>query len=245
MVKYLIRLDDACPTMDLDKWQKVLDILDRFSIKPIIAVVPNNQDNKLKKCPEVDNFWSIVDTWQKKGYHIALHGYSHVYQTNDAGILCINKRSEFAGVPYDIQLKKIKNGWQVFKEKKIEAKIWVAPAHSFDENTLQILYSETDIRIVSDGLSIFPYKEKGFMWIPSQLSKFKKRYFGVWTICLHPNEMKGSAIEKLERDIEGNLALFSSDILELDNEYQNRHQRSMDRIFFRLYHLKRRIASLL
>ncbi len=26
--KYLIRLDDACPTMDKAKWQRIFDILD-------------------------------------------------------------------------------------------------------------------------------------------------------------------------------------------------------------------------
>ena len=28
MMKYLVRLDDACPTMDTHKWMKIEDILD-------------------------------------------------------------------------------------------------------------------------------------------------------------------------------------------------------------------------
>ena len=55
--KYIIRMDDACPTMDHDKWEYLEKILDEFSIKPIVAVVPKNVDDTLN-CKESDPlFW--------------------------------------------------------------------------------------------------------------------------------------------------------------------------------------------
>ena len=43
---YLIRLDDACPTMNRRKWQRIEDILDRYGVKPMVGVIPANADPK-------------------------------------------------------------------------------------------------------------------------------------------------------------------------------------------------------
>ena len=41
---YLIRLDDACPTMDVVKWDKIEKMLDKYHIKPMVGIVPANND---------------------------------------------------------------------------------------------------------------------------------------------------------------------------------------------------------
>jgi hypothetical protein len=46
-INYLIRLDDACPTMDAFKWRKLEKILDKYGILPIVGIIPNNQDQTL------------------------------------------------------------------------------------------------------------------------------------------------------------------------------------------------------
>lgn len=38
-VKYLVRLDDACPTMYSDRWQKIEEILDKHKIKPMVGII--------------------------------------------------------------------------------------------------------------------------------------------------------------------------------------------------------------
>jgi hypothetical protein len=45
--KYILRLDDACHTMDVAKWDRIENLCDKFLIRPIIIVIPNNQDKKL------------------------------------------------------------------------------------------------------------------------------------------------------------------------------------------------------
>ena len=40
--EYIVRLDDACPTMDAPRWSEVESLLVRHDVKPIVAVVPAN-----------------------------------------------------------------------------------------------------------------------------------------------------------------------------------------------------------
>ena len=40
MKKYIIRLDDAAEKMNIDNWEKMENILDRYDIKPLVGVIP-------------------------------------------------------------------------------------------------------------------------------------------------------------------------------------------------------------
>ena len=46
MGKFIIRLDDACPTMD-KKRDKIEKILNELNIKPLVAII-NNKDSSMK-----------------------------------------------------------------------------------------------------------------------------------------------------------------------------------------------------
>ena len=111
MNKYLIRLDDACPTMDAAKWQRMEDMLDRYGVRPMVGVIPANCDPKQKIDLEDANFWSKVKSWGvNKGWTIALHGYDHCYISEEGlkGLNPLWARSEFAGV--SLEKQKEKNG---------------------------------------------------------------------------------------------------------------------------------------
>ena len=107
MVKYLIRLDDACPTMDVEKWQRVEEMLDFYRIRPMVGIIPENADPKQQISKEDVNFWQKAKTWEEKGWAIALHGFDHCYISEKGGINPLWNRSEFAGVSFDIQCEKI------------------------------------------------------------------------------------------------------------------------------------------
>ena len=112
-------------------------------------------------------------------------------------------------MPYEAQAKKIKDGINIFKVHGIDAKIWVAPSHSFDLNTLQALRENSSINIVSDGVAIFPFEKFGFRWIPQQFWFFRKMPIGVWTSCFHPNEMSEKEFNRLESFLEKNHKNFT------------------------------------
>lgn len=97
MSQYIMRLDDASEYMDVEKWQRMEDLLDKYHIKPIVGVIPDNQDSDMVGVyPKDEQFWKKVQRWKEKGWIIALHGYTHVFETREGGLNPVNDRSEFA-----------------------------------------------------------------------------------------------------------------------------------------------------
>lgn len=200
----MIRLDDACSTMDHAKWLRMENLLDKYNIKPMVAVIPDNKDPAFNHEPiDDDSFWNRVKAWQNKGWEIAQHGYTHEYVSKNSGAFSNgNQYSEFAGLLYTVQKAKIKKGYEILQNKGIKVKSWIAPAHTFDYDTVRALKEETDINIISDTLALFPYKHQGFVWIPVQIANFINVPFGYWTVCIHPNEFNDKDFEKLEKAIQ-------------------------------------------
>jgi predicted deacetylase len=243
MARYIIRMDDACPTMNSKKWDMFEDLLDEIDIKPIVAVIPNNKDNSMHYEEEDKQFWDKVKRWQDKGWNIALHGYDHKYITNKSGLVPINKQSEFSGLSLDIQKEKIKKGWSVFKKYNIKSDIWIAPSHSFDKNTLRTLKEETTISIVSDGVSIFPFNKFDFIWIPQQLWKYKKKNKGIYTICYHPSMMTEKQIIDELSVIKKNHKEFISNIQILKEEFKNKKISFTELVYSKWFFIRRFIIQ--
>lgn len=199
--QYLIRLDDACPTMDITKWDRIEDILDKYGIKAMVGVIPHNQDPKQKIEKYDPAFWGKVKSWELKGWAIALHGYNHCFDS-EGGLQGINpmwKRSEFSGLPIETQRKKIKDGLAIMKENGVVPHYFFAPAHTFDNNTLLALKEESDIRVISDTIALQPYKCGEFVFIPQFGGMCREmRLSGMFTFCMHPNMMDNNAFESTE-----------------------------------------------
>lgn len=199
--KYMIRLDDACPTMDTVKWQRIEDMLDATGVRPMVGVIPHNEDAKQQVEEENPFFWNIVDRWINKQWVIALHGYNHCY-TSDKGLKGLNplwSRSEFSGLPLVEQKEKIRNGVKILREHGIDPQYFFAPSHTFDENTLVALREESNIRVISDTIATEPYRMGDFTIIP-QLGGhcFDIKIPGIWTFCFHPNTMDDKSFSALE-----------------------------------------------
>ena len=201
--KYIFRLDDATAYSNQDKWDRIEAIFDEYDISPIVAVTPNNKDPTLKYSSLNVNFWEKVKFWEQKGWKIAMHGYEHLFHKVNRNqlLLPFYDRSEFAGISSNKQKQKIKKSLKIFNENGIDPKIWVAPAHSFDQVTLDALADETNIRIVCDGIALNPYFEKGFYFLPQQLWDIRYKFFGTWTVCLHPDTMSDDEINSFKTKI--------------------------------------------
>ena len=208
---YLIRLDDACPTMDREKWRIMEDILDKYGIKPMVGIIPDCHDVEMKRDSFDIYFWQKAITWQEKGWAIALHGYDHCYVTKIEGINPMWRRSEFAGLPLQEQRKKIRKGVNILKGKGLYPHFFFAPSHTFDENTLIALKEESDIRIISDTIGRYPYKYKDIGFIPQITGHCMKMPFnGIYTFCFHPNTMSNVAFQSLQRFLADNKDRFVS-----------------------------------
>jgi predicted deacetylase len=238
---YIIRLDDACETQDAQKWNKIEALLDQYNVKPMVAVVPQNKDPELCISAPDPQFWEKVGQWQKKGWAIALHGFDHCYITKGSGLVPLNRRSEFAEVPYETQVKKIENGLQIFKEKGITTSLFIAPSHTFDKHTIAALIKH-NIPFISDGFGLLPFKKLGLTWIPQQNWKLVKKKRGLWTSCYHPNMMTAEEFDSLESFLKGNKNHFVDNYDLLLNRYKNRRRTLSDWLFSKAFFSKRKIG---
>lgn len=209
--KYLIRLDDICPTMNWGNFIKLRKIFEENNIKPIIGIIPGNKDEQLNIENENEDFWNILKELKNNNWIVAQHGYQHLYVNGNGGILNINKKSELSGLSYRAQLEKILMGKEIL-EKNLETKIewWMAPAHSFDKNTCKVL-KELNFKYITDGIALFPFEKFGLTWVPQQLWKPRKKLFGLWTICIHPNSVTNEFLNNLDKFIKENKEKFKVD----------------------------------
>lgn len=198
MSKYIIRLDDACEKMDVEKWDRMEKLLDKYKVKPLVGVIPHCEDPMMDKYEFNAEFWKKVEIWKNKGWTIAMHGYNHVYGTTCGGINPVNKRSEFAGLSYEEQADKIERGWKTLNDHGFYPEIFFAPSHTFDENTLKALKDKTTIRVISDTIANDVYKKDDFWFIPQQSGSVRKLPFKTVTFCYHPNTMTDKSFEVLE-----------------------------------------------
>jgi len=210
-INYLIRLDDACPTMDKANWTQIESILEKFNIKPMVGIIPDNKDVELEIDEYDPTFWEKARFWQEKGWTIALHGFDHLCLSIDGGINPVQKRSEFAGISLKEQEDKFEKGLSIFEKHSITTEYFFAPIHTFDENTLRALVNKTEIRKISDTFARVPYKRGEIIFIPQQFGYFRNiKIPGYWTFCFHPNTMDRSAINNFENFIEQNHTHFIS-----------------------------------
>ena len=200
-----MRLDDACPKRDIAKWDKMEALLDKYGVKPLVGIIPDCKDPDMDCYTEDADFWiSRIKKWQSKGWTLALHGYNHVFKTECGGINPVNKRSEFAGVPFEEQEKMIADGVRILRNYGINPKVFFAPAHTFDENTIKALLNVSDIRIISDTPANKPYCKYGMTFVPQQSGRVRKLPFNTVTFCYHPNTMSNVNFVHLEQFLKTN-----------------------------------------
>lgn len=187
-MKIAVRLDDITPDMDWERFYKFKSLLDQYQVKPLIGVVPDNRDENLvnKKTRGPEDFWAYIKELEKEGWVTAMHGFRHTYTTGRGGIFPLNNFSEFAGVPFDRQREMLAKGRGILEEKGIDTDIFMAPAHSYDGNTLKAL-KDTGFRALTDGFGDYPYRFKGLVFYPIsfQLGSTFKKAEGYSTMVVH------------------------------------------------------------
>lgn len=203
MSKFVIRFDDISPEMNWDNFNKLRDVILDLAIKPIIGVIPQCKDEKLRISPAKNDFWDEIRHLKKSGWTVAQHGYTHQYTTLDSGLLKINQRSEFSGLSYESQLEKINKGKKILVAEKVWQPVFMAPAHSFDKNTLSAL-DKLDFLYITDGYGIYSYDMGNLKVLPSLFSSPKHLGLGVYTICLHTNSMSDAQINMFIKFIKDN-----------------------------------------
>lgn len=227
-MKIAVRLDDITPDMDWERFLKFKALLDRYQVKPLIGVVPQNRDPGLVRRAETggimagegpgdgrdegddgragksgahspEEFWDYVKALERDGWVIAMHGCYHIYTTDRGGIFPLNNFSEFAGLPFDRQRELLAEGKRLLRKKGIETDLFMAPAHSYDNNTLRAL-KETGFRALTDGFGSRPYRWKGLDFYPiSFLMRYTlRRKEGYSAMVVHTNTLSDEDLSRCE-----------------------------------------------
>lgn len=195
-MKVLFRLDDICPMMKHDSFMRIKNLFMKYGIEPIIGVVPDCKDSQLNIDVYDEQFWIMMKDLQQLGWTIAMHGYQHLYLTNERGLVGSADRSEFAGLPYETQKEMINNGREILLSHGIDTDVFMAPSHSYDSNTLKCL-EECGFKYVTDGLTRFVYRRGKLIFVPCLECRIRK-VIGVSTVCYHTNSISEKRIRELE-----------------------------------------------
>lgn len=200
-MRIAIRLDDITPGMDWKKFEEARKLLAAAGALPLIGVVPRCEDPKLAIDPPREDFWDVVRQLQADGWSVALHGWKHVYTTQSGGLFPLNRQSEFAGLPLAQQKAMLADGQQVLQSHGIRTDLFMAPSHTYDENTLEAMRANGLVRM-TDGFGRRPYIRKGITFYPISLDRRRTladRSQDPTTLVYHCNTMKETDFEALRQ----------------------------------------------
>lgn len=205
-MKIAVRLDDITPDMDWKRFLAFKALLDQYQVKPLIGIVPDNQDSMLNGDSKInqavgapDDFWEYIKNLEAEGYVLAMHGYRHEYTTQKGGLFPLNHFSEFAGISYKKQKEMIQKGKELLEAHGIHTEIFMAPAHSYDRNTLKAL-KDNGFVALTDGFGKKPYlwKKLTFYPISFKLSQSLKKKEGFSTLVVHTGTIREEELQNYE-----------------------------------------------
>lgn len=194
MSRFILRIDDVAPGMAWDKLDRLRATLDSAGVRPIVGVVPDCRDRKLQVGPPVPDFWDRIRDMRDSGWAIAQHGFTHVYDSEDPGLVGSSPKSEFAGHPFDVQFERLRAGKAILESEGCWQPYFMAPSHSFDDHTLLAL-EQLSFVALTDGYGLYPYREGRIVCVPQLFSRPIHVGVGVYTLCLHLN---GVSIESID-----------------------------------------------
>lgn len=206
---FVLRFDDISPAMAWSRFAPIDQLARQLGIPLLLGVVPDCRDPKLAVEPARADFWDQVRSWRDAGWCIAQHGYTHQYTTSDPGLVSANRRSEFAGLDYATQYALLKAGKDILVAEGVWQPVFMAPAHSFDLNTVRALVA-LDFEYLTDGYGMYPYRIGGLLAVPQLFASPRHAGFGVYTLCQHVNHMSDAQLLKLQALMRTHSARFVS-----------------------------------
>lgn len=201
MSKLILRLDDACPTMNAPQWDKMEKLLDKYQIKPIVGIIPDNKDEAFN-FPFDKSFWDKCFRWQEKGWTIAQHGVHHKLKYRKAKgyfQLAVERTTELAGESYENQRDMLLKGKNILESHGIRPVCFFAPCHTFDKITVDAV-KDIGYRFISDGYAFRAYKKRNVVFLPTIFDS-PHVIGGVQTFVFPPNSMNKVDFFKLEKFI--------------------------------------------
>ena len=240
----LIRIDDIAENMNWDLMEKSELLFEKYGIKPVLGVIPENKDDTLLSYPKKNDFWEKVRIWKNKGWEIAMHGYTHVYdkKTKKNDYFNHGGDSEFCGHSLETQELRIKKGLEKFDSEKIKIRAFFAPNHTYDQNTFVAL-KNNGINEIIDGYGLMPYSENNIKFIPQLFYKVFALPFGIQSTQIHLNYWEQKDFDNFEKFIVKNsnkIITYDEALKKINNNF---FHNSIKNLSAKILKLKRIIKS--
>lgn len=215
-IKYVYRIDDIHPAMMWNRFNEVMAIMENSKIIPLLGVIPDCRDESICFDEANPDFFEIIKRLTDTGkVEICQHGYQHVYRTKQKSMNQIfygrSSNSEFVGETYQKQYEMIKAGKERLEKQGLFTDIWMAPSHTNDDNTFLAL-KNLGFKYVTDGIALYPFRKKNLLFVPQQLWQPKIEFpfnFGVFTICLHLNDLSDQNIQEISAHLKSGHEIIS------------------------------------
>ena len=118
----IIRIDDIAENMNWQLMEKCEELFDKYNIKPVLGVIPNNKDEELCSTQKKKIFGNLLEVGKEKVGKYQCMGI-HMYIVNQLKKKITSDMEEnlnFFGVELEKQILKIKNGLEKFDSEKIK-----------------------------------------------------------------------------------------------------------------------------
>jgi hypothetical protein len=158
------RNDDISAASDVAHERRVMEIFSRHNVPQTIGIIPAVSEPAIvgpacgvrlfASCPEVV---ALVREWLDQGQvEVALHGFSH--QSNPFVTVKSRKEySEFRGLPYAEQLRRIRDGIAMLQESLgVTPGVFIPPWNEWDLGTLRAC-ADSGIKAISADIYTSPH----------------------------------------------------------------------------------------
>jgi predicted deacetylase len=203
MSKFVIRIDDVCPTMRWDRFDVFTKALLQAGAPCLIGVVPDCRDPTLFRTAPRKDFWDVIRNLKANGWTIAQHGFTHICDRPSRDWFGLPCDSEFAGHPLETQVERLAAGARILAQEQVATDVFMAPCHAFDLITLEAL-RKTGFKFVTDGSALWPYKQQELIFVPQLFERPLHFGAGIYTLCYHLDTMGENSFANLLRFVESN-----------------------------------------
>lgn len=178
-----LRFDDYHQDINHKTWVDVLSYYDDRGLYGLIAVCP-----AFKGEPLDEDVVDLLKELESNGWEIAQHGYTHEDIGEGRGGALYDERSEFAGLQYEEQHRRIAAGNEILVEHGIEPTTFVPPWHEYDRRTLRAL-AEEGFTCLNEGRWPIPRTIEGVTLVPTNVPGVTPAMLsiGVVTFVEHPH----------------------------------------------------------
>ncbi|WP_415382080.1 DUF2334 domain-containing protein [Halosimplex sp. TS25] len=177
-----LRFDDYHQDVDNETWVDVLSRYDDRGLRGVVAVCPKFEGERLSA--DVVEFLHELEA---NGWELAQHGYEHEDVGEGRGGPLYDDRSEFAGLDYDEQNRRIGAGRDILESHGIEPTTFIPPWHEYDRTTARAL-AANGFDCINEGRWPVPRTVEGVTLVPTHVPAITPYMVGagVVTMVSHP-----------------------------------------------------------